>query len=335
MSRLISFLLLTLVVVSCGIDSDHFKIEGRLLNLNQGEFYVYSTNGGLDGIDTIKVTGGRFAYEIPCEKAATLILVFPNFSEQPVFARPGKSVEIKADASHLKELTVEGTKDNELMNRFRQQIVSASPPEIVKRAAQFIEDHPASVVSVYLVRKYFITSPTPDYKQALTLIELMMKQQTDNGELNRMYLNVKPLAQMSSNGLRLTAFGYAINGQLIDKKPLIAAQVTVISVWASWNYESLDIQRVLKRLQNRSRGRLKIVSICVDASRKDCRDILHQDSISWPTICDRQMLQTPVLKQLGLSSVPDNIVFQRGRIVARSLDAKKLEERVGKMINEN
>ena len=47
------------------------------------------------------------------------------------------------------------------------------------------------------------------------------------------------------------------------------------------------------------------------------------------------MLQTPVLKQLGLSSVPDNIVFQRGRIVARSLDAKKLEERVGKMINEN
>ena len=77
------------------------------------------------------------------------------------------------------------------------------------------------------------------------------------------------------------------------------------------------------------------MSICVDASRKDCRDILHQDSISWPTICDGQMLQTPVLKQLGLSSVPDNIVFQRGRIVARSLDAKKLEERVGKMINEN
>ncbi|WP_309546384.1 DUF4369 domain-containing protein [Hoylesella enoeca] len=166
MSKLISLVLLTLVVVSCGTDSDHFKIEGRLLNLNQGEFYVYSTNGGLDGIDTIKVTGGRFAYEIPCEKAATLVLVFPNFSEQPVFAQPGKSVEIKADASHLKELTVDGTKDNELMNRFREQIVSASPPEIAKCAAQFVEDHPESVVSVYLVRKYFITAPMPDYKRA-------------------------------------------------------------------------------------------------------------------------------------------------------------------------
>ena len=333
MSKLISLVLLTLVVVSCGTDSDHFKIEGRLLNLNQGEFYVYSTNGGLDGIDTIKVTGGRFAYEIPCEKAVTLVLVFPNFSEQPVFAQPGKSVEIKADASHLKELTVDGTKDNELMNRFREQIVSASPPEIAKCAAQFVEDHPESVVSVYLVRKYFITAPMPDYKRAFALIEQMMKHQTDNGELNRMYLNIKPLAQLSSNGLRLTSFGYAINGESIDKKALLAAQVSVISVWATWSYESIDIQRALKKLQTKSHGRLKIVSICVDASRKDCRDALRQDSISWPTICDGQMLQTPVLKQLGLFSVPDNIVLQRGRIIARGLDAKGLEERVDKLLN--
>ena len=29
---------LTLIMVSCGTDSQHFKLEGRLLNLNQGEF---------------------------------------------------------------------------------------------------------------------------------------------------------------------------------------------------------------------------------------------------------------------------------------------------------
>ena len=104
-------------------------------------------------------------------------------------------------------------------------------------------------------------------------------------------------------------------------------------MWATWSYESIDIQRALKKLQTKSHGRLKIVSICVDASRKDCRDALRQDSISWPTICDGQMLQTPVLKQLGLFSVPDNIVLQRGRIIARGLDAKGLEERVDKLLN--
>ena len=37
-----------------------------------------------------------------CQKEMTLMIVFPNFTEQPVFAAPGKSVDIKGDASHLK-----------------------------------------------------------------------------------------------------------------------------------------------------------------------------------------------------------------------------------------
>ena len=82
--RLSLLLLLTLVLVSCGTDSHHFEIDGRLINLNQGEFYVYSPDGGINGIDTIKVEGGRFAYEIACEQPCVLVIVFPNFSQQPV-----------------------------------------------------------------------------------------------------------------------------------------------------------------------------------------------------------------------------------------------------------
>lgn len=45
MRKLIYFFLLTLVLVSCSTDDKHFKIDGRLLHLNQGEFYVYSPDG--------------------------------------------------------------------------------------------------------------------------------------------------------------------------------------------------------------------------------------------------------------------------------------------------
>ena len=68
----------------------------------------------------------------------TLMLVFPNFTEQPIFAQPGKTVDVKGDAYHRKELTVEGTKDNKLMNSFRRQTANASPPEALKYARQFI-----------------------------------------------------------------------------------------------------------------------------------------------------------------------------------------------------
>ena len=94
--------------------------------MNQGEFYVYSPDGDIDGIDTIKVVGGRFTFERPCERPVMLMLVFPNFSEQPIFAEPGKSVEIKADASHMKEMEVKGTKANEQMTTFRKQTASST-----------------------------------------------------------------------------------------------------------------------------------------------------------------------------------------------------------------
>src|SRR3712207_6452492 len=108
MKRLTFLLLLTLVLVSCGTDDNHFKIEGRLLNLNQGEFYVYSTDGLIKGLDTIHVQAGRFVYQTKCEDEGTLVIIFPNYSEHVVFAESGKSVELNGNAQRLKELEIKG-----------------------------------------------------------------------------------------------------------------------------------------------------------------------------------------------------------------------------------
>ena len=65
--KLFLLALLSVLLVSCGTDGKHFKFEGRFLHLNQGEFYLYSEDGAVSGIDTIKVEGGRFAYEMACD----------------------------------------------------------------------------------------------------------------------------------------------------------------------------------------------------------------------------------------------------------------------------
>ena len=83
MKRLAYLITLTLVLVSCGSRSGHFKLEGRLLNLNQGEFYIYSTDGVFAGIDTIKVDGGRFAYEPPAPPMAPWSSSSPTILNNP------------------------------------------------------------------------------------------------------------------------------------------------------------------------------------------------------------------------------------------------------------
>ena len=320
------------VLSACNSHKGQFKMEGQFLNMNQGEFLVYSLDGIIDGIDTIRVEGGRFVYQIPCTRPGTLMLVFPNFSEQPVFAESGGTVSIKADASHLKELTVKGTEANELMTAFRQQIANMSPPEAQKLAEEFVEHEPQSPVSAYLINKYFVLAPQPDYAKAQRLTETAMKKQTANSTLNRLYQDLKVMDN-AQKGQQLPSFSATdIRGRQLTSNDL-HGHVGVIHLWATWNYESQDVQRRIRNVKKDKGSRLYVIGICADGSRRECRNFLNRDSLPWPTICDEQAFESPLLKKLGMLTIPDNIVVDAsGRIVARGLKPDDMKKKLEQML---
>ena len=324
MKRIVLFLLLVLILISCGTRSGHFKMEGRFLHMNQGELYVYSPDGGIDGLDTIKIEAGRFAYEIPCSKPATLVIIFPNYSVQPIFAESGGSVEVKADASHLKEMEVKGTDDNELMTKFRKQIANSSPPDELKYAIQFIKDHPESTVSVYLLNRYLIQTETPDYKQAANLLKILLKEQPGNVTLGRLQRQISGLGTLKVGDKLPNFTAKDVNGKLINNATL-ANQTISISTWAAWSYESLDFQRALNDAVKA--GKIAALGISVDANPKEVRQALKNDDITFPNVCDGKMLSTPLLKTFGLTTVPDNIVVRNGKIIERGITANTVRQR--------
>lgn len=322
---------LAAMITACNIDNEHFKIEGRLLNINQGELYVYSEEGAIIGIDTIKIEGGRFVYQMQNPDPATIMLVFPNFSEQPIFTQPGKTVKIKGDASHLKELQIKGTKDNELMTDFRMQVAKASPQEVKKLVVRFVEDHPQSPAGVYLVKKYFILSQQPDYKGSIPLIEKLRSEQPRNGETIRMLRFVRAAMEVRIGGALPSFTAKDTHGRSVSASELRNG-IAVIHTWASWSYDSMDLIRQLKDLQKQAGGKLKIVSVSVDADKTESANALRMDSISWPNICDGQMFESAPVRILGMSAVPDNILTKDGKIIAKGLTTKDLIDKLKKAI---
>ena len=321
---LLSFL--TLLLASCGTDSHHFKIDGHLLNLNQGEFYVYSPDGSVThGMDTIKVQAGRFSYLVECDRPMTLMIVFPNFTEQPVFAEPGKSVDIKGNASHLKELTVKGTKANKLMNAFREQILSASPAEIKKCAIQMAEDNPESAVAVYLVRRYLVTVDRPDYTTAARLLKLIVEKQPDNQFAARLLASCNGKTTIN-HGSKLPRFSANdINGKIVNNATLASVPNVVFYVWATWNYSSTSQLRQLADMERQSDGKLKVVSICLNPDKSSCQRTLKQygaDNIT--TICDGRMVNGDLFNKLGLYNLPDNILIKNGAIAEQHIEFSRL-----------
>lgn len=326
-----SLLLLALILVACGPDSGRFRLEGRFKNLNQGEFFIYNIDLGRK--DTIGVRDGRFVYDVALADTAVLTLLFPNYSELPVFARPGTVVTMKGDVSHLREVEVSGTSENELMTAFRLRTNDMMPPQVLEEAKKFIANNPESPVSHYLLRRYvLLSSQEPDYPEAHRLCQLMLEHQAANVQLVHLEQQLRKLLSLRTTG-QLPHF------EAIDEEghPVTIQQLTsqanIIYVWGMWDYTSQSTMRQLNALKKEHGSKLSIVTISLDASPADHASLLKSDSICWPNICDSLLWKSPLLEKLGIATMPASIVIdQDGYIVARNLDYNGMKEKVEELL---
>lgn len=328
----IVFLLVTLVLVACGPGSNRFKIEGKFTNLNQGELYVYSPDGGISGIDTIKVQDGHFAYDIPLEDTATFVIVFPNFSEQPVFARPGESAELKADASRLKEMEITGNDDNELMTKFRHRTAHASPSETNKAVDDFINDNPISPACIYLINHYYINSSSPNYTKALESINKLIKKQPGNG---RLIQEKQQLLSLTSTGIgaQLPDFtAIDMNNNAVSNNSL-RGHYAVINFWASWSFTSVTILNQLKSLKYKYGNRLSVLQVSLDVSKNSCKSSFGNDFTTSTCICDEQAWDGKLVKTMGVGTIPYYIIIDaNGKIIDKGTNEITLNNKIESLL---
>ena len=150
---------LSVFFTSCG-DAGKFNLTGDFRNLRASDFYIYSTDGGSDHIDTLHIVEGQLKWEVPLEKEATFYVIFPNLSEQIIFARPGDVVKMKGDAQQLRATRVTGNQENELLTRFREEHANDTRPELMEAMKNFITDNPESRISTYFTHQIMIQKAT-------------------------------------------------------------------------------------------------------------------------------------------------------------------------------
>lgn len=325
--------LLALALCACGPDRHHFNIDGRFLKMNQGDFYVYSPDGLINGIDTIHVHGGRFSYEIACENEGAIVIVLPNFSEIPIFVKPGKSVDMKADASHIKDIEITGTEDNEKMTEWRKSIDGMTPPDQQKQAENFIRANPSSIVSHWLLRKYFMLQLNPNLKKAKELLDLINKENKPSASLSHLTQGIERMTPMQIGDKMPSFTAIDINGKTVNSSDYTQGKAVIV-IWASWNYDGINLQRMLrssiKTAEKNGKPATKILSIAFDPSKKITKETLKRDSMSWHVVCDEMLWDSPLVKKLGINTVPDNIVLSNGVVIARHLSMSELTKEVEK-----
>ena len=326
-------MLLSMVLLTgCGDHRPTFLLEGTFKGFNQGELYICDINGNFP-IDTVAVVKSQFHYEVALDDPTAFVIIFPNYSEVPVYGEKGAKVTIEGDVSHLREIEVDGTDENEVMTEYRKKTSHQTPPEVALSTEQFIKDHPTSPFALYLIRKVLIQSPQPDYKRAADLMALVIQANPDaTDDLKALMRQMEGLSYLKDGG-RLPSFTVTdINGETVKSSDL-NAKVNVITVWNTDNFEGQGILRQLQKKQKEAGNSLKVLTVCLEADLKACRLKLERDSITWHTICDGQLWDSPFIQQTGLSFIPDNILIDdKGKILAHSLSQEELMSRIEKLL---
>ena len=110
---------------------------------------------------------------------------------------------------------------------------------------------------------------------------------------------------------------------------------TVLSLWASWHPESIELQDSLKTaIETLADRPVKFVSLSLDSDRDAWLSVVREKQLGGVHLCDFRGWDTPLAKQTNTQNIPALYVANTsGRIIATNMWGKQLENFLEKQLD--
>lgn len=331
-----------LLLLACTDNSDQVRITGSFANLEQAQFFIYSPSGAIDRLDTIKIEGGEFEYTAKIDGNHVFCLVYPNFSELTIFARPGDEIEVEGDAQNLNGVDVDGSDDNEVYTEFREDITDLPPVRVLDIAQQYILKYAKLHVSRYLFQTYYLRTDSLDHGIVAEIYDSLCRANPDDLELSKLSRRVKAYGVLHEGHLlpdfklktRTSAFGGEEGREITAKE--FKGSYLLIAFWGSWKSGSQSALYRVRRFRREMKGKdleVNAISYSLDADERELRRIEKNDSIDYHSFCDFLSFNSPLVQQWGIIDLPFFVlVGPDQKIIASGTDWQRdLEPKVNKV----
>ena len=343
MKQTLFYIAFLLTLLSCSNHPGQVMIQGSFAHLEQGEFYIYSSNGGTDRLDTLHILNGEFEYMASIEGDVIFHLMYPNFSELTIFARPGDDINIEGDAQNLNAVEVRGTEDNDIYTEFRERITDLPEKEIPDVAQQFALEHPTLFLSRYLFSKYFLLNDSISQNQIKEIFDSLCRACPDNMELSKLSRQVRSYGLLREGqelpefklNTRTSAFKGGEEGKEISFKDF-HGNYLLISFWASWksgSQSALYRTRRFRREMEEKGLKVNAISYSLDTELSSLKRIEENDSIDYHSYCDFQCFNSPLVQKWGICDLPFFVLVDPSlKIIASGSDWQRdIEPQVKKV----
>ena len=321
MTRLIKsipILTLAFLLAACGGQKGKFCLEGELKGVTEEIFLITSTDGGMDRVDTLQFDHEAFRFVCNLKDQATYRIVYPNMESIVVWGHSGDQITLKGDAQDLRNVRIEGNKENKLYTRFRLHINTLTQGDSIQEAAKdFIRDNAASPVAFEVYKQYCHNSTTSTKTTTDSLLMLMAEAQPDNMILGK-YVKASKAQKQLEKGKTLPPFSLKDTKGNTHKSTDYKGRHLLLVVWAGWQSTNNNVFFNVRRLKDQGRlSNMDVLTISLDNDHNLLQAGMNTND--WPTIADLKGWHNPYIKKLGIRSVPYSILVDpQGKIVAAS-----------------
>ena len=322
---------------SCRQDDNVFYLEGDIKGLDDSIVSLYGIFNDPDSIVELPVKQGKFSCSLPLDTITPLFLLLNDEKrEYPIFADKGLYIQIKGDATNLDSVSIIGGVAQDEFTAFTRSITPLkSHFEVQQMADSFIVAHPHSIVSVYLIYRYFVNSSSPDRTQVESICKQLSRNMQDNPYISRL------LSGMDTPGKRvgiqhLNIANLADTTGVIVKANSYKENIVVLSLWASWHPGSRIMQDSLQaQIKHFAKRPVKFINVSLDSDRNQWMDAIREDKLGGIHLCDFKGWNGAFVQTTGAADLPKNFVLnQSGRILISDVWGKRLENFVDKQLTQ-
>jgi peroxiredoxin len=312
--------------------------------LAASQIYLYGQDGSFDYVDTIPVRNGKFNIQIHVDTLSAAYLNINN-AEYPIYFKKGDHIRIQGDALRLYTLEVSGNGNNDDFADFKKQLKKKglleqldftggdmSANQIRPEAETFIANHGSSLVSLYLLDKYLVHQPTPNYPHIKELIHNLSSSLRNTSRI--VQLN-DFIIRWEKSRMGAVAPGFSLpdeRGAMISRNSEeLKDKYVLLAFWASWASNRAQSAAEMRQLYNTfgRNPKFAMVGVSLDVDKGEWTRSVKQDSLKGMQLCDLNGFSSPITNQYTVTSMPAYyLIAPDGVILARDMIGDALKRQI-------
>ena len=321
------------LIVACNTNPDNeFQLNGITKGIENGTVLYFDNTGTETLIDSAIVKDNTFYFNTKLPKSPLqVVLRTKDFSHYRFLWLENNPMTFDATNSDFRNAIVTGSVEENLSYKLSKATDTLPRDERTIEEQRFVEKHPNSIHSAYVLSVYSTTWGKEKTKELYDNLSIEIKQ-TEFGKEIADYIKLNKNPEIGDSYVDFEMEDP--NGE-IRRLSEFEGKLVLLEFWGSGclpcRQENPNLVKTYRKYQPKG---FEIFAVSQDTKKENWLRAIEKDGLPWTQVSDLKSQGNIASLIYGISYIPDNfLIDQNGVIIGRNIRGDDLDTKLEELLN--